>query len=109
MSDSHPIDTCQLWSNFTGTWNINQTLNSVVNDVNNSFNAVNLSDGNYKWAVWCNTSTNTFSITDNSTFIIDTLKPTLNIIYPLNTTYNINISACENKLIAIFFLSNILH
>jgi len=53
---------------------------------------VNLIDGIYNWwaKIW-DLEDNTFT-TENKTITIDTVLPGINIIYPLNLTYNINIS-----------------
>lgn len=111
--DAHSISECQLWTNSTGTWHNNQTLTSVSNAaVVTNFNPINFTDGNYIWNVWCNESHNTatqYSI--NRTFVVDTIKPVLNIIYPLNLyTYNlmptINYTATDINPITCYWSNN---
>jgi len=49
------IANCNLWTNFTGTWVLNQTNTTpVINNTNNSFNINSFSNfGSYKWNVNC--------------------------------------------------------
>lgn len=85
------IDTCKLWGNWTGTWHSNRTFLALPDDVQVNTTR-NLTDGTYKWNVWCNESggTTDWSPQGNLTFTIDTIFPDINITYPLNTTYNTN-------------------
>jgi hypothetical protein len=53
-SDDEGLDTCELWTNATGTWSLNQTLSSVTNGTLNSFSAITLPTGYHAWNVWCN-------------------------------------------------------
>jgi hypothetical protein len=61
------ISTCQLWHNFSGTWEVNDSylaqgtsthVWNVMTGANGTFvvNTSLLSDGNYAWNVWCNDS-----------------------------------------------------
>lgn len=51
--DGNGLDTCELYGNWTGTFESNYTWNLPESNVQN-FTQVNLSDGNYIWNVWCN-------------------------------------------------------
>ena len=74
--DSNGISTCKLYENFSGSWNINQTLASVVSGDETNFNLLNLTDGTYIWNVWCNDTTNKASRhSQNHTLNIDTTYP----------------------------------
>jgi hypothetical protein len=79
VTDGHTIDECKLWTNTTGTWAVNQTITGVSNNtVLTNFSKLNLSDGTYKWNVWCNESNGqngTYAI--NYTFTVDTIAPTV--------------------------------
>jgi len=85
-TNSDSIDTCQLWGNFNGTWLLNQTLTSPVYDgSNNNFSAVNLTEGDFLWNVWCNDSlSNSGWALNNLSFTTDTTDPSVNITSPTN-------------------------
>jgi len=80
------LSTCDLWSNFTGTWKKNYTW---VNPTNNTMNwtYVNLTDGSYLWNVFCNdTLNNNGWALNNFTMAIDTIYPNVSISNPVNNT-----------------------
>jgi hypothetical protein len=100
------LDSCQLWTNSTGTWQKNQTNTTPNNAQPNLFQKINLTDGTYAWNVQCNdTATNTAFNNTNYTINIDTTNP--NIHYNPNTHKNntwysqnhifINITANDNN------------
>ena len=73
------IDTCKLYSNWTGTWSANQTDNSInVSNQNNfTLNLSGLTDNNYDWTVWCNvtsTGNSAYSQSGNYTINLDSCK-----------------------------------
>ena len=75
-TDSDNIDTCKLWSNWTGNWLLNQTLTSVVSSALTNFSRKNLTEGFYRWNVFCNDTTDTSSWAGNNrTFGIDETLP----------------------------------
>lgn len=87
--NSNGIKNCSLYSNWTGTWNINQTNTTVISGgsvINYNFKA-NLTDGYYKWNVLCFESLGLNSNWGlvNKTFGIDTIIPNVTYIN-LNTT-----------------------
>lgn len=92
-TDSNGLSECQLWSNWTGTWSKNYTWLNPNSGIMN-FTILNLTDGYYKWNVWCNDTTGLPSTsswaTENITFGIDTIKPNLILSSPLNQTYITN-------------------
>ncbi len=90
-------DTCELWGNFTGTWQLNQTLgrNIPAREIDNNpktinfLNRIDLGAGEYVWNVWCNDSAkNTAFNTNNFTLKIDEVDPFVGIFAPLNNTFN---------------------
>lgn len=84
-TDSDGIDTCKLYGNWTGTWEVNQTSNSVSSGLQKNFNLLNLSEGTFKWNVWCNDTYNNqdFALS-NQTLTIDLTYPVINITSPIN-------------------------
>lgn len=69
------IDSCSLYGNFSGVFELQQTNNSPLNNNINYFYQ-NINDGIYVWNVLCSdhSSRSSFS-SQNYTFIIDTLAP----------------------------------
>ena len=52
--DNSAYSTCQLWGNWSGTWALNQTLNSVQVNTTTSFAGISTpGDGYYRWNVKC--------------------------------------------------------
>ncbi len=88
-SDSISISTIQLWGNWSGTWQVNQTNSSPYNDTWWNVTVTGISDGsNYKWAVWCNNTVGLTNITINRTFNVnDTTGPTITHNSPANDSY----------------------
>lgn len=78
------LDSCELWGNFTGTWELNQTNSEVISGVINSFE-VFLEDGGYLWNVLCNdTGGNSAFNATNYSFYLDSVNPL--ILYNPSTT-----------------------
>ena len=88
-TDTSNPDTCEFYTNLSGTWKSNQTNRSwgsgVQINVNLSNNtqstghtAATIPDGKYVWAVTCNDSAANGNLvfTQNRTFIVDTIVPT---------------------------------
>ncbi len=85
-SDSSGIDTC--WYNLDGGSNITLTNSSGNwNDYNSS-----MAEGQHTAYFYCNDSANNLNNTELVTFTIDTIPPQLDITYPMNTSYNVNVS-----------------
>jgi hypothetical protein len=54
VSDSNLISNCSLYGDFEGLWEINQTDESILRNVGQSFLGVNvIEDGYYLWNVYC--------------------------------------------------------
>ena len=82
-SHSGTINTCILYSNFTGTWLINQTDYSIDTNVENNFtlNLSGLDDSDYEWTIWCNVTDSgneAYSQSGNYTINLDSVFPTMN-------------------------------
>jgi hypothetical protein len=78
-TDDSEIDTCQLWTNTTGTWKKNYTwVNPNSGSMN--FTTLHIHEGISKWNIWCNDSydNSNFSIS-NYTLTIDETKPNMTI------------------------------
>lgn len=85
-SDESGLDTCQLWTNTTGTWHNNYSWVGPTSGVENSTTVLNVQDGTHKYSVWCNDSNgySNFSSDGNLTFSVDTVKPNMTIVSPVN-------------------------
>lgn len=69
------LDSCQLWGNWTGTWHKNYSWVGPNSGAMN-FTLVNLTEGVYKWNVWCNDTSNGASWgLSNYTLTIDLTSP----------------------------------
>lgn len=80
VNSNNDISQCDLYTNFTGTWLVNQTIYNPTKGVVLNFSAVDLNEGSYIWNVWCNDSLNNndYSLTNN-TYIVDVTYPIVNI------------------------------
>ncbi len=78
------LQACELWGNFTGSWDRNQTDVSVTSGQINSF-SLNLNDESYLWSVWCNDSLGQSNFSANQSFSIDTANPNLTLLEPTGT------------------------
>lgn len=77
---------CELWGNFVnGTYGLNQTNDSIAVG-GNAFYVYNLSEGNYSWAVGCNSSSGNYSRTGNRTLISDYTPPSVSVSTPGSVT-----------------------
>lgn len=75
-SDTDGISKCDLYSNFNGTWGLNESDNTVTSDAINTFTK-SLNDGTYIWNIWCeDTSSNgAWATITNRTLRIDGTTP----------------------------------
>lgn len=82
-SDSTNISMIQLWTNTTGTWAVNSSNGSYINNTLFSVTVAGIPEAqNYKWAVWCNSTAGPSSITANRTFNVDKTAPSVTQISP---------------------------
>ncbi len=78
------LRSCELWGDFDGVFKLNQTNNNPINDTVNSF-YLNLNDRTYLWNIRCNDSQAHSAFNGNKSFVVDTIKPILNISEPAGT------------------------
>tara|TARA_Y100000034_G_C6909729_1_gene423743 strand:- start:9365 stop:12343 length:2979 start_codon:yes stop_codon:yes gene_type:complete len=85
--EDHTITNCNLYTNSTGTFELNTTT-TLENDGSYNISVENLDDGSYDWNVECSDSNNNNVFADNNfTINIDTTVPTIN--------YNITLTTVE--------------
>ncbi|KKN76067.1 hypothetical protein LCGC14_0374570 [marine sediment metagenome] len=77
IAEQSIISNCSLLGNFSGTFTINQTNSSGINNnSNSSFTINNLQDGDFIWNVECtNNESNVSRAVRNFTLFIDTINP----------------------------------
>ena len=76
-SDDVDVSAIQLWGNWTGTWKMNYTNSSYANNTWLNITVPGFTEGDYKWAVWCNDTSSLGDWTDtNRTFDIYKLDET---------------------------------
>ncbi|MBD3310245.1 PKD domain-containing protein, partial [Candidatus Woesearchaeota archaeon] len=80
--DDFMLDSCELWTNTTGTWQSVDTDNSPVEGTINMFQLTGLADGSYIWNVECfdNNSQSGFAPA-NFTFSVSPPAPTYGWVY----------------------------
>lgn len=95
-TDTDGFDSCILYGDFNGTWGANYTFSSVTSGVMES-TSLNLSEGVFKWNVWCNDTVGLGSFAlANYTTGLDTTPPIVNITSITNTNLNIVVNSTEN-------------
>ncbi len=87
--------------NTTGLYN-QTTVNIVGNPLEYGLGIfVNLVDGFYTWFWKAYDRAGNYFVTSNKTITIDTIYPGVNIVYPQNITYNVNVSNLNYTLLDI--------
>ena len=80
------ITNISLWTDASGTWELNKT--NVVTGIENTTTFTNTySSGNYKWACEACDSDSPCGFSTNRTFIYDNVAPSINMVFPTNTSY----------------------
>ncbi|KKL90305.1 hypothetical protein LCGC14_1906020, partial [marine sediment metagenome] len=82
------LDEVQLYGDFDGTWKINSTNSSGINDAQYNF-TLGLTEGVYTWAYWANDTASNSVFSSNRTLTVDTTAPTMTLLGPndgLNST-----------------------
>ena len=90
--DNMNLTNVSLWGNWTGTWKINQTNSSGINNTNYIF-TVDLTgylDGSYTWMIRAEDNATNSVNSSIRTFMLDTTKPQISIVYPANNTNSSN-------------------
>ena len=75
-ADDVEADFIQLYTNFTGTWAVNSTNSTPVNNTYWNVSLVGILDGRYIFGVYCNDSGGSGDWAENRTVTIDTTDPT---------------------------------
>lgn len=106
-TDSDDISMCRLYSNFTGTWGINESFTSVSTGVQVNTKK-NLTDNPYLWTTWCNDTLNNGNYaTLNYTVVIDTVNPSVDNLSITTTagsqTFNFSFNATDTNLNNCFY------
>lgn len=81
------LDAVFLYGNFTGTYELNQTINNISDGVTNTFR-LNLTDALYLWTCASNRTTDStiiYSQLGNFSVIVDTVYPNITINYITTT------------------------
>ena len=80
-------------ANLGSCWYSNDTMsfNYSLANCGTNITTITWSEGQHNVTIWVNDTSNNVNST-SVRFTIDATTPQINIIYPLNTTYNINIS-----------------
>lgn len=92
-TDASNLNNCSLYTNYTGTWAINETNGSVNSGYQDVINFTYGSDVSFVWNVWCNDSANNDAWAEdtNRTLYYDGTAPTaIKITTPSNKTYSDN-------------------
>ena len=72
--DNIAVDTVILYGNFSGSWAINSTNSSGINNTDYNF-TLSLADGAYLWAYWANDTSGNGTFSANRTVNIDSTVP----------------------------------
>ncbi len=86
------LDDCELWGDFTGEFQLNQTEVSPTSGIENTFSLI-LEDGTYLWNIRCEDSLGNSAFNGNKTFYVDTTSPGISLTQPTGTKTSRTISA----------------
>lgn len=86
-SDGRTLDTCILYSNFSGNFIPNESNQTINNGVLNTI-LTNVTEGVYVWNIFCNDSAgnNAFALS-NKTITVDLTPPNITLLYPSDNPY----------------------
>ena len=75
-SDDAGVSTLKLYGNWSGSWSVEATNLSPINNTIWNWSETGIADGTYKWGVWCNDTSGNQDWTDaNRTFTVITAVP----------------------------------
>jgi hypothetical protein len=74
-----------IWTNQTGTWARNQTTIKTGTTNTSNWTITFSNDGNYIWGVQACDSDNDCGFSENRTLSIDSIPPTISLLYPTGT------------------------
>lgn len=84
------IDTCILWLNKGGTWELNKTNTTIAEEINQTFN-ITVDDQGMRWRIECNDTLNNRGNSTTYNISIDNQDPpVLNISSPNNNSYSLS-------------------
>ncbi len=76
-SDDDGVSVCELYSNFSGTWELNESFTPIHSGLQN-YTTKNLIENGSIWTIWCNDSLGAGGwALNNHTLIIDTIYPAI--------------------------------
>ena len=78
------LESCSLYGDFTGVWNVSQTEFFPDNGNLNSF-SLDLGEGNYSWNIYCNDTEGNLVGAANVSFKVDFSKPVVELLEPTGT------------------------
>jgi hypothetical protein len=90
--DNINLTNVSIWGNWTGTWQLDSTNNSMINNsaYNFSKNLTSYGNGYYMWMIQAEDNQSNVQNSSVRTFTIDTINPSLNITNPTNNTNSSN-------------------
>jgi hypothetical protein len=86
-SDGYSVNDLQLWGNWSGGWHANQTNNSANNNSYWNVTVSGLSEGVYRWGVYCNDSAGNSDWSDSNRTLTVNINPTISITSPTSQNY----------------------
>jgi len=110
VTDGDGISICRLYSDWNGSYEINDTYDDVVSGIEYSVQK-NISNGEYNWNVWCNDTLDFDNYAlNNKTFTIDSKYPVLDLTSPngtLDSRTNISVNWTVSDLTSIICKYNV--
>lgn len=88
---SGTLENVTLWTNTTGTWEINQSLDVVGLANSTTFTIPNLPDQKYLWTCHACSDSGCEYATTNRTFSVHTTPPSVSLLFPVNTSAKRNV------------------
>jgi hypothetical protein len=95
-----PIDNCTLYTDETGSWEVEENMTNVDINITQTFNHSFTADGTYLWNVLCSDGDTTDWGNQNFSISIDTVSPNITI-NPTNT-FTINNLSIDNQYLDLF-------
>lgn len=72
--DDTAVSFVRLYGNFSGSWALNSTNTSGINNSQYKF-TIGIADGFYKWGYWANDTGNNVTVSANRTLTVNTTSP----------------------------------
>ncbi len=89
VTDDGTVSNCSLYTNFTGTWQLNKTVSSPTKSALTNITLNNLPQGRFIWNVLCvDSNSNSAWNNSNKTITFDRANPTVTLVTPPNNTLN---------------------